>query len=130
MTSWLNVAAVAAGGAVGAVGRYLITMVALAAPGGTTLWGTTAANLVGCGLLGGLAEYSLLDGGWHLSRWWLACRVGFLGSLTTFSTFAAESAVAAGEARWAVAVLYVAVNLLGGWALLIGSAAAVRGWLA
>ncbi len=128
MTSWLNIMAVAAGGACGAVCRHFVTVAAMAVPGGTSLWGTTIANVLGCGLLGGLAEYGLVEG--NLTRnWTLALRVGFLGSLTTFSTFAAESAVTAGEGRPAAATAYVLANLVGGWTALLGTTWMVRGWM-
>lgn len=129
MTTWLNLAAIACGGAVGAVCRYGITIAAMAFPGGSSLWGTTVANVVGCGLLGALAEYSLLEG--NLSpKFALACRVGFLGSLTTFSTFTAESVTSWGGGRPGVTMVYVAANLLLGVIALLFGAAIVRHYLA
>jgi CrcB protein len=77
--------------------------------------GTLAANLIG-GYLVGVAiaffawrsDVSLL--------WRLALITGFLGGLTTFSTFSAEvvNAVGRGEAGWAVAIAtaHVAGSLL------------------
>ncbi|QDV62691.1 fluoride efflux transporter FluC [Crateriforma conspicua] len=128
MTTWMNLGAIAAGGAVGATCRYLVTVAAMAVPGGSSLWGTTIVNVLGCGLLGGLAEFSLIHGNLPPAIA-LALRVGFLGSLTTFSTFAAESAATAGEGRLGVASVYVLTNLLVGWAVLLGSASMVRGWM-
>ena len=62
MTSWLNVAAVAAGGAFGSVARYLLTVLIAAIPGGSTVLGTTVANLLGCAAMGALAVYAELEG--------------------------------------------------------------------
>lgn len=125
MTTWLNLVMIACGGAAGAVCRYGITMAAVAFPGGSTLWGTTVANVLGCGLLGALAEYSLIEG--NLSpKFALACRVGFLGSLTTFSTFTAESVTSWVDGRPAVTMTYVAANLLLGVIALFSAAAVVR----
>ena len=128
MTSWLNLAAVAAGGAGGAVSRYLITLAAAAVPGGSPLWGTAIANVLGCAAIGALAEYTLLEKVWP-ARASLALRVGFLGSLTTFSTFAAESTGLATSGRTVAAAIYVAANLLIGWGALATAAMLVRAWL-
>jgi fluoride exporter len=48
--------------------------------------GTLVVNLLGCFLLGGIAEYAMR----HLSippEWRIGITVGFLGAFTTFSTF-------------------------------------------
>lgn len=127
MSVWLNMAVIALGGAVGAVCRYLITVAAVAVPGGSTMWGTTIANLLGCAAIGALSEYSLLDESMS-DRALLAVRVGFLGSLTTFSTFAAESTALVAEDRLGAGI-YVGANLLLGWTCLLVSAAIVKGWM-
>ncbi len=129
MSTWLNMAAIASGGAIGAVSRYLITRVADAFPGGSTMLGTTIANVLGCAALGALIEYSFLDDTMS-ERLRLALRVGFLGGLTTFSTFAAESAAMAGSGRWGGAGFFVAANLFIGWAALLVGASLVKGWIA
>ncbi|TWU17566.1 putative fluoride ion transporter CrcB [Novipirellula galeiformis] len=129
MSSWLNLAVVAAGGAVGSIARYGITLGMMSIPGGSSMLGTTTANVVGCAAIGALAEYSLLSETFS-PRIVLGLRVGFLGALTTFSTFAAESMLLAGEQRWPVAVFYVAANLFLGWGALWLAATLVKGWLA
>jgi CrcB protein len=53
--------------------------------------GTLVVNLLGCFLLGGIAEYAMR----HLSippEWRIGITVGFLGAFTTFSTFTFEAA--------------------------------------
>ena len=128
MSSWLNLAAIALSGAVGSLCRYGITVAAIAIPGGSGLWGTTIANVLGCALLGGLIGWG--DADEFLSeRTLLALRVGFLGSLTTFSTFAAESSMLANEGRWGGSGIYVAANLLIGWAVLMAATNVVKGWV-
>ena len=128
MTTWLNLMAVATGGAVGAVCRYLITVASLTIPGGSTLIGTTAGNVIGCAALGGFVEAVLVINSVS-ERSQLLIRVGFLGSLTTFSTFAGESAALAGEGRWLVFGLYFATNVFLGWTALVLTAMLVKGWL-
>jgi CrcB protein len=129
MTSWLNIASVAAGGAMGSVARYLITLASTSIPGGSTVLGTTIANVLGCAAIGAMVQYVALTD--HVSEQaQLAVRVGFLGGLTTFSTFALESAVLADTGRWQASGLYVLANLLIGWVALWLAAMFVKGWIA
>ncbi|WP_182864706.1 fluoride efflux transporter FluC [Rhodopirellula sp. JC639] len=128
MTSWLNLAAIALGGAGGSLCRYGVTLLAAALPGGSTMLGTTLANVIGCGLLGALSSLAPADSE-SIGRLMLALRVGFLGSLTTFSTFAAESSMLAGEGRWGASGAYVLANLGLGYLTLILAGSLVRGWI-
>ena len=117
------------GGALGSVSRYLITIAANTVPGGSSLVGTTVANVLGCGLIGALSAYGAADGNLN-ERMALALRVGFLGGLTTFSTFAAESAGLATDGRWMGSGLYVAVNLFLDWIALVAGSSVVKAWMA
>ena len=128
MTTWLNLVSVAIGGALGSVARYLITVVSVAIPGGSTLWGTTIANLLGCAAIGAFVEYSIVEG-YVSERVQLAIRVGFLGGLTTFSALSFESAALAESGRWSLSGLYVGANLIIGWAALVSAAGIVKGWM-
>ncbi|MGB7346550.1 MAG: CrcB family protein [Pirellulaceae bacterium] len=129
MTTWLNLAAIALAGGLGSVCRYVLTIAAAAIPGGSGMLGTTIANVIGCAGIGALLAYGAVEG--NLSdRMSLAIRVGFLGGLTTFSTFAAESAGLASEARWLSSGLYLAANLFIGWTALILATTIVKGWMA
>ncbi|MEM8671947.1 MAG: CrcB family protein [Planctomycetota bacterium] len=128
MTTWLNLLSVASGGAVGSVARYLITLGSAALPGGSTPLGTTIANLIGCAAIGALAQYTVLVQ--HVPpRMILAVQVGFLGSLTTFSTFALDSTVMASSGKWGLSGVYVLANLVLGWTALVLSGAVVKGWM-
>ena len=76
-------------------------------------YGTLVVNIVGCLLLGGIAEYALT----HLSippEWRIGITTGFLGAFTTFSTFAWETARLIQEGEWERASIYLAVSLIGG----------------
>ena len=105
---------VALGGAVGAGCRWALGA-ALPHPGGWPL-PTLAANVVGCLLLGlivarlpGLAGRALAVGREGLA-------VGFCGGLTTFSTFSVELADLLRDGRTALALGYLAVSLITGYA--------------
>ena len=128
MTTWFNLFAVAGGGALGSVARYLITLGSASIPGGSSMLGTTIANVLGCAAIGAFSQYTLADG-LVSERMRLAIQVGFLGGLTTFSTFAAESSGMASTGRLSMASLYVAANLLLGWFALAVAATAVKGTL-
>lgn len=74
--------------------------------------GTLAANLGG-GLLVGIAVAFFSSHASLAPEWRLACVTGFLGALTTFSTFSAESVQLMMEGRYGAAVLHSAAHLLG-----------------
>jgi len=85
-----QLAAVAIGGAAGAVMRWLVASGVQKVAGGAFPWGTFAVNALGSFLLGflfvWLIERSTAS---ELAR--LAITVGFLGAFTTFSTYSLES---------------------------------------
>lgn len=74
--------------------------------------GTLAANLGGGYLIGVAVAYF----GANTSiapEWRLACITGFLGALTTFSTFSAEAVQLLQEARYGAAALHSSMHLFG-----------------
>lgn len=99
------------GGFAGAICRFGI------AHSSRLLWatsfplGTLIANLAGCFLIGMLIGSGKSDTNHHLR---LSFGVGFLGALTTFSTFGAETMHHAQNGAPWLAGLNVAVNLIGG----------------
>ena len=129
MTTWLNLMAVAVGGALGSVARYLVTTAAAWLPGGSSMLGTTTVNVIGCAALGAFVEFSLGEESVP-ERVRLAVQVGFLGGLTTFSTFAGESTLLAASGRWLPSAIYVLANLMLGWIALVASASVVKSWMA
>lgn len=74
--------------------------------------GTLAANLGG-GYLVGLAVAFFAGNSALAPEWRLACITGFLGALTTFSTFSAESVQLLQAGRYAAAGLHSAAHLFG-----------------
>jgi len=74
--------------------------------------GTLAANVAG-GYLVGLAV-AFFGANTHMApEWRLACITGFLGALTTFSTFSAESVQLLQHGRYLAAGLHIGSHLLG-----------------
>lgn len=81
--------AIAAGGAAGAVGRYLVMILAGKALGTGFPYGTLIVNVAGCFFLGGLIETMALQ--WSVGEVQRAFLViGVLGSFTTFSAFSMD----------------------------------------
>lgn len=82
--------AVAAGGAIGAVMRFLMASSVQRWSGSSFPWGTFAVNALGSFLLGFLFVWLIERSNMgELGR--MAVTVGFLGAFTTFSTYSLES---------------------------------------
>ena len=107
----LELSVVAAGGAVGSVLRYLLAIASTRFTGGSSLAGTLTANLVGCFAIGILAAMMAQHPDWLSPRTVAGLRVGVLGGLTTFSTFAAESILLADQGKLAWMLLYVIASV-------------------
>ncbi len=104
-------AAVALGGALGAVGRYLVMSGVALWFGLSFPWGTLIVNVVGSFAMGALVEISALV--WSPSpelRALLA--VGVLGAFTTFSTFSLDVAALIGRGAHAAAGAYIALSVV------------------
>ncbi len=82
--------AVAAGGAAGAVMRWLVASGVQKLAGGVFPWGTFAVNALGSFLLGFLFVW-LIERSTAGELFRLAVTVGFMGAFTTFSTYSLES---------------------------------------
>lgn len=75
-------------------------------------YGTLAANLIGGYLVGVAVEYFSQQGGLPIEIR-LFVITGFLGGLTTFSSFSAEAVGLLMENRYAWAILLISSHLLG-----------------
>ena len=116
---------VAIGGALGAAARYGVGLAVLRwSPAAALPWGTWAANLVGCFLIG--LALPLLNTPAHPERAGLQLLLvtGVLGGFTTFSSYTAETLGLALNGRPGLAlvnaaapvVLGLAAAALGAWA--------------
>ena len=115
MEKLIFISTLALGGALGAVTRYGVGVaLTRGAPGFP--WGVFAVNMVGAFLFGVI---------WAISgnREWFSdtlrdvILIGFLGALTTFSTFAFNNLELLLEGRWPALVFNVLVSNVGGLVL-------------
>ncbi|MEA3292798.1 MAG: fluoride efflux transporter CrcB [Pseudomonadota bacterium] len=115
---------IAAGGAAGSVGRFLLAHEVYRRFGAGFPWGTLAVNVLGSLAIGVI--YMLVherEWGGDFARLFLL--VGLLGGFTTFSTFSIETVNLLLTGEWLKAVL----NMLGS-VLTCVAAAALGVWLA
>lgn len=111
----LPVLAICLGASVGALARWQLGLLlnpALTVAGTVLPVGTLAANLLGGYLVGVcVAVFHAIP---QLDPLWrLALVTGFLGALTTFSSFSAEVVAMLMQQRYALALMTAAVHLLG-----------------
>lgn len=109
-TTFLPVIAICFGASVGALARWGLGL--WLSPGGVIPWGTLAANLIGGYLIGVcIAVFQALP---QLDPVWrLLLVTGFLGGLTTFSSFSAEVVGFMLQQRYALAISTALVHVAG-----------------
>jgi fluoride exporter len=107
--------AVFIGGGTGSVVRWLLGMRLNPLHQAIPI-GTLTANLAGAFIIGaGLAWFNRMT---HIDPMWkLLITTGFCGGLTTFSTFSAEVVFLLQDGRFGWALMNVALNLLGSFAM-------------
>jgi len=106
----LSVLAICCGASVGALARWGLGL--WLSPGGLIPWGTLAANVVGGYLIGVcIAAFQAMP---ELDPVWkLLLVTGFLGGLTTFSSFSAEVVGFMLQQRYALAIGTAVVHVAG-----------------
>ena len=122
----LQVIAISLGASVGALSRWQLSL--WLNKGHAVLpWGTLAANWIGAWLVGVAVVFfqsqTQLDPAWRL-----ALVTGFLGALTTFSTFSAEVVGMLQHARYLLAFGTAALHLLGSLGLTLLGMKMANGW--
>lgn len=103
-------------GALGSLARYGLNGVVGRWMGKGFPYGTLAANLIGCFLLGVLMELALTSD-WISRELRLALGVGFFGAFTTFSTFGVETLRLFEAGAWVQVSLNVFANVVLGMGL-------------
>ena len=106
----ISVIAICLGASLGALARWGLGL--WLSPGALIPWGTLAANLVG-GYLVGVCVAVFQAQPQIDPVWRLALVTGFLGALTTFSSFSAEVVGMLGQQRYALAMGTAALHLFG-----------------
>lgn len=107
----LDIVVVAVGGGIGAVTRYLVSNLAAERYGAAFPYGTLIANIGGClviGLFMGLVFERIIVNPY----WRLLVTTGFLGGLTTFSSFGYETMKLAGDGSFNLAVINILLNVV------------------
>lgn len=106
----LPVAAICIGASIGALCRWALGL--WLSQAGVIPWGTLAANLIGGYLIGlCIAVFQAMP---QLDPVWrLLLVTGFLGGLTTFSSFSAEVVAFMMQERYALALLTATAHVVG-----------------
>lgn len=123
----IGFAAVGAGAALGAWLRWALGIAFNAVIPELPL-GTLAANLVG-GYLIGIAVTVFEQAAGLAPEWRLLIVTGFLGGLTTFSTFSAESVGLLTSSRYLWGALHIAAHLAGSILMTVLGIQTVLWWL-
>ncbi len=117
MQAMPTVLAICLGACLGALARWQLGLW-LSPSSALIPWGTLAANLIGAYLvgvcIGVFQQLPELDPLWRLTL-----VTGFLGALTTFSSFSAEVVALLQQARYALALGTASLHLLGSLALTV-----------
>lgn len=104
------IAAIAIGGAIGAVARHFVGAQMLRMLGSGFPWGTLTVNVVGSFAMGALVELMAIR--WNVGPELRAfMTVGVLGAFTTFSTFSLDVAVLGERGALLPAALYVVMSV-------------------
>ena len=101
------------GGALGAAARYGTARL-VPVPAGGFPWATFWTNVAGSFVLG-LLPALLVDRSPSPRHVRPFLATGFLGACTTYSTFAVETVVLAGDGHATLALAYVAASIAGGF---------------
>lgn len=123
----MKLVAVMLGGALGAAARFWLSALPHRYFKGDFPIGTLLVNVIGCLLIGVLfvsAEKNLLPA--TLQPFLIT---GFLGALTTFSTFGLDQFILVEKGRGGVAIAYLFVSIGLGLASVFAGATFARSWL-
>lgn len=102
---------IAAGGAAGAIGRYLVMSQVAHWVGDKFPYSTLAVNVLGSLILGVLIELFALS--WSASQETRALlTVGVLGAFTTFSTFSMDTVLLIERGQTTAAALYIVASVV------------------
>ena len=122
------VIAIGLGGAIGALARYVVSSQITHLIGPGFPWGILVVNVLGCFIMGVIAELSALS--WNLTPELRAfLTTGILGGFTTFSAFALDTAVMTQRGDMMATMLYVVGSVAGSVAALFVGLAVARAFV-
>jgi CrcB protein len=107
----LQILAIAGGGALGALARFLVSNGLYRVLGRDFPWGTLGVNLLGSFAMG-LLFVLLLERSLLAPELRAAIMIGFLGSFTTFSTFSLETLTLVEQGEMLPALANVVVSVV------------------
>lgn len=110
MSQYLLLGFIAIGGAFGACSRYLISELCVILFGRGFPYGTLTVNIIGS-LIMGLLMSGLNQGMIEVAPWRPMIGLGFLGALTTFSTFSMDNIVMMQQGEFIKAGLNIVLNV-------------------
>ncbi|WP_346356091.1 fluoride efflux transporter CrcB [Azotosporobacter soli] len=114
MNNWQHLLIIAIGGGIGSVSRYLTSQWLAQRLGPFFPYGTLAVNVIGCFIIGLFMTFAterfIIN-----PLWRLLITVGFLGGLTTFSSFSYETIKMLEEAEYLLVLANVSLNCLIGF---------------
>lgn len=118
--------AVALGGGVGSVLRYLVTLAVTQRAGPGFPWATLLINVAGSLVIGIIAELSVTRALGIGSVTRLFLMTGILGGFTTFSTFSLDIVTLASERAALLAIAYASGSVILGFAAAFAGIVLVR----
>ncbi len=111
-----NVLWVGLGGGLGAIARYVVSLIFQSSETHRFPWSTLTVNLLGCFVIGLCWQY--LSKNVQLNAFWL---IGFLGGFTTFSSFGLDGLKLINQGAFTQFSAYVLIsNIVGLFLVFIG----------
>ncbi|HIF9515237.1 TPA: fluoride efflux transporter CrcB [Photobacterium damselae] len=111
MSQFVLLGFIALGGAFGACSRYLVSELCVVLFGRGFPYGTLTVNIVGS-LIMGMLMSALNQGMIEAAPWRPIIGLGFLGALTTFSTFSMDNVVMIQQGEFVKAGLNIILNVV------------------
>ncbi|MEM9400509.1 MAG: fluoride efflux transporter CrcB, partial [Verrucomicrobiota bacterium] len=109
----LPILAVGCGSALGGIARYIISTWVDAKWSHHLPLGTILVNIIGCFIIGFLAEFAAEQDHWIRDEHFrLLFLVGVLGGFTTFSSFSLQTLQLMQDGLWASAILNIFLSVL------------------
>lgn len=109
---------IALGGSIGAIARYGIAKYVNQLTGGVFPWGTLTVNFIGLFIVGFLFE--LFEKTMVPSEVRVFLTIGFLGALTTFSTYGMETITLLRNGQYGLGLLNMILSNVVGLVLVVG----------